>query len=176
MQLSIAIFVSAAAAVAACSHDSRPEAVHAPSTVATQTALVSTAEPAPPGALDIPTNNPRVGAPDAPAAAAPQDVPLTPSSGVGDARPTSTSSPALDPALDKTATSDDGDSAREIRALLAADKSLSATARQVTINVDHGRVRLRGQVNTAEERAAVERAARKAVNVLDVRNELVVLQ
>jgi hypothetical protein len=173
MQLSIAIFVSAAAAVVACSHDSRPEAVHAPSTVATQTALVSTAEPAPPGALDIPTNNPRVGAPPAPAA--PQDVPLTPSSGVGDARPTSTS-PALDPVLDKTETSDDRDSAREIRARLAADKSLSATARQVTINVDHGRVRLRGQVNTAEERAAVERAARKAVNVIDVRNELVVLQ
>jgi osmotically-inducible protein OsmY len=102
-------------------------------------------------------------------------VPLTPSSGVGDARPTSTS-PALDPVLDKTETSDDRDSAREIRARLAADKSLSATARQVTINVDHGRVRLRGQVNTAEERAAVERAARKAVNVIDVRNELVVLQ
>jgi osmotically-inducible protein OsmY len=70
----------------------------------------------------------------------------------------------------------DQESLREIRALLAADKSLSPTARKVTINVRKGRVRLSGQVNTAEERAAIERSARQAVNVIDVRNELVVLQ
>ena len=70
----------------------------------------------------------------------------------------------------------DAESIREIRALLAADKSLSKTARQITINAAKGRVRLSGQVNTAEERAAIERAARKAANVIDVKNQLVVLQ
>jgi len=59
---------------------------------------------------------------------------------------------------------------------LAADKSLSPTARQITIIARRGRVYLIGQVNTAEERAAVERAARKAANVIDVTNRLVVLE
>ena len=63
-----------------------------------------------------------------------------------------------------------------IRALLAADKSLSTTARQITIVAAKGRVRLTGQVNTAEERAAIERSARKAANVIDVKNQLVVMQ
>jgi hypothetical protein len=50
------------------------------------------------------------------------------------------------------------------------------SARQVTIIAAKGRVRLTGQVNTAEERAAIERSARKAANVIDVKNQLVVLQ
>jgi osmotically-inducible protein OsmY len=83
---------------------------------------------------------------------------------------------ATDPNRDQSETSADAESIREIRALLAADKALSPTARQVNIVAANGRVRLTGQVNTAEERAAVERAARKAANVIDVRNQLVVLQ
>jgi hypothetical protein len=176
MKLSIAILVSAATGVVACSHDSRPVAVQAPSTAATQTALVSTAPPAEPGALNIPTNNPTVPAPIPPAPKAPDETPLTPSAGAAAARPSVAPSTPLDPTLDKAESSDDQESVREIRALLAADKSLSSTARKVTVSVRKGRVRLSGQVNTAEERAAVERSARQAANVIDVRNELVVLQ
>ena len=83
---------------------------------------------------------------------------------------------ASDPALDTTESNEDRESVGEIRALLAADSSLSPGARQVRIVARKGRVWLRGQVNTPEERAAIERAARKAANVRDVRNELVVLQ
>lgn len=78
--------------------------------------------------------------------------------------------------LDKPETSADEESVREIRGLLASDKSLSNTARQVTVIARQGRVRLAGQVNTAKERAAIERYARMAANVRDVKNELVVLE
>jgi osmotically-inducible protein OsmY len=80
------------------------------------------------------------------------------------------------PAVDKAGSPSDEESVREIRQLLAADQSLSATARRVTIVAREGRVWLRGQVNTAEERATIERAARQAIGVVDVRNELVVLE
>jgi len=83
---------------------------------------------------------------------------------------------ASDPTLDKSQTSADEESVREIRALLAADKSLSATARKITVIARSGRIHLTGQVNTAEERAAIERAARKAANVIDVKNQIVVLE
>jgi|SRR6478752_2830081 len=176
MKQSITILLLASTTTWACSHESRPETAHAPSTSAMQTALVSTAQPTESGAPSIPTNNPAVRAPVAPAAMPPEQVPLTASSGLGAPRPVAAGLVASDPALDKPESRDDEESIREIRALLAADKSLSPTARQVTIIARQGRVRLSGQVNTAEERASVERAARRAANVIDVRNELVVLQ
>lgn len=176
MKLSIAALVCAATLVPACSHDSRPQSAQNPSTLPTQTALVApaaTPEPAGPG---IPTNPPVVAPPSAPAARAPEEVPLTASSGRGEPRPVTAGLVATNPALDTTESIEDRESVSEIRSLLASDASLSPGARQVRIVARNGRIWLRGQVNTPEERAAIERAARKAANVRDVRNELVVLQ
>jgi hypothetical protein len=144
-----------------------------------QTALVAapeSGEPAEPGAPGIPRNNPQVPPPATEAPPPPDETRLTPASALGQPRPTSAPLAPSDPALDKADSASEQQSLREIRELLAADKSLSATARQVTIVVRDGRVWLRGQVNTAEERAAVERAARQAGGVVDVRNELVVME
>jgi hypothetical protein len=176
MKLSITVGLFAATGAFACSRESHPELAHAPSTSAMQTALVSTAQPTEAGAPSIPTNNPAVPAPVAPRAAQPEEVPLTPSSSPGEPRPVAAPLVPVDPTLDKPESRDDEESIREIRAQLAADTSLSPAARRVSIVARKGRVRLSGQVNTAEERAAVERAARRAANVIDVRNELVVLQ
>lgn len=175
--------LSAFALTLACTRESRPPA-HAPtasSTLPTQTALVSTAEPgtaAQPGAATIPTNTPSIPTPVAPPAPTDQKSLVATSSPDG-SRPNiadvAPSQAPLDPKLDKAETERDRESVREIRALLAADKSLSATARAVTVIAKDGKVRLTGQVNTAEERAAIERSARQAANVRDVKNDLVVL-
>lgn len=178
MKLSIAAPFYAVLATSGCSHDSRPPSAQNTTTLPTQTALVAPT-PAPaaePGAPGIPTNTPAVAPPVAPVARAPEEVPLTPSSARGEPRPVAAGLVPSDPALDKTESAEDQESVGEIRALLAADPSLSPGARQVMIVARKGRIWLRGQVNTPEERAAIERAARKAANVRDVRNELVVLQ
>jgi hypothetical protein len=159
-----------------CSHDSRPQSAATPSTSPTQTALVAAPESAQPNTLNIPANSPQVTGPTAPAAAPADEKPLTPKPGVEALGTSSAPLVAHDPALDKAEGADDRESVREIRALLAADKSLSPTARQVTIVARKGRVRLSGQVNTNEERASIERSARQAANVIDVRNELVVMR
>lgn len=174
MKLAITVLLCAAAA---CSRESRPQAVQTatPPSPRTQSALVAPA-PGEPGAPGIPTNNPEVAPPRTQAAPPPDETLLTPASTPGAARPTSAQLVPSNPAVDKADSPSDQESVREIRQLLAAVQSLSATARQVTIVARGGRVWLRGQVNTAEERAAVERAARQAVGVVDVRNELVVLE
>lgn len=173
MKLTITVLLCAAAA---CSRESRPAVQTAtPTTTPTQTALVAPA-PGEPGAPGIPTNNPEVAPPKTEAAPPPDETPLTPASTLGAARPSSAQLVPSNPVLDKADSPSDQESVREIRGLLAADKSLSATARQVTIVARDGRVWLRGQVNTAEERAAVERAARQAGGVVDVRNELLVME
>jgi hypothetical protein len=165
-------------AAAACSRESRPQTVQAAGTTTSplQTALVATTQPGEPGSPGIPTNNPHVAPPAAEASPPPDQTPLTPASARGEPRPTSAQLVPTNPALDKADSPSERESVREIRELLAADKALSATARQITIVVRDGRVWLRGQVNTAEERAAVERAARQAGGVVDVRNELVVME
>jgi len=178
MKALIPILLCAAAVAQGCARERPTRSAQNPSTLPTQTALVapSPTPSAEPGALPIPPNNPLVAAPVAPPARAPEEVPLTPSAGLGAPRPVAAGLVASDPALDKAENSEDQESVSEIRALLAADASLSSSARQVVVVARKGRVWLRGQVNTAEERAAIERAARKAANVRDVRNELVVLQ
>ncbi|RYZ06871.1 MAG: BON domain-containing protein [Myxococcales bacterium] len=180
----VALF-SALTLAAACSRESRsPAEPTAASTLPTQTALVSSTETgasAQPGAATIPTNAPSIPSPVAPPMTSADEKPLVPSSGVGAPRPSvdelppGRSTQALDRNLDKADSESDRESLREIRALLSADKSLSTTARRVTVIAKDGRVRLSGQVNTAEERAAIERAARQAANVREVKNELVVL-
>lgn len=179
MKLAISVSFAVVIGAAACSHNQpQPETARAtPSPAPTQTALVApAAEPQlAPGAATIP-REPQVAPPQAPALKPADDSPVTTSSSFASTRPESLPAVATDPNRDQSETSADAESVREIRSLLAADKSLSGTARQVTIIAAKGRVRLTGQVNTAEERAAVERAARKAANVIDVRNQLVVLQ
>lgn len=180
MKLAMSVAFATVVGAVACSHNQAPQAARAPtSTTPTQTALVAPAEPAnpplTPGAATIP-NNPQVTPPQGSTARTAVDSPITMSSSFASPRPDTLPPVATDPVRDQSETSADAESVREIRALLAADKSLSATARQVIIVAAKGRVRLTGQVNTAEERAAVERAARRAANVIDVKNQLVVLQ
>jgi hypothetical protein len=179
MKLATSISLAVAIGAAACSHDQPPPqtARTAPSPEATQTAPAAlTAEPQlAPGAATV-SREPQVAPPRAPAARPNEDSPITMSSSFASTRPDAVPAVATAPNRDQSETSADAESVREIRALLAADKSLSAAARQVTIVAANGRIRLSGQVNTAEQRAAVERAARKAANVIDVRNQLVVLQ
>jgi len=180
MKLGIPVVCAAIIGAVACSHNQPPQTARtAPPTVPLQTALAATAEPAnpplAPGAPSIPTD-PQIARPEAPPAAPADERPVTTSSHFASPRPDSLPPVAVDPVRDQSQTSADEESIREIRALLAADKSLSATARQITIIARNGRVRLTGQVNTPEERAAIERAARKAANVTDVKNQLVVLE
>jgi hypothetical protein len=178
MKLATSVSFAAAIGALACSHNQAPQTASTTSTTPMQTALVAPAEPAnaplAQGAASIP-NDAQVAPPQAPASNPADELPVT-SSSLASPRPDSLPSVATDPVRDQPETSADAESVREIRAVLAADKSLSATARQITIIATKGRVRLTGQVNTPEERAAVERAARKAANVIDVKNQLVVLQ
>lgn len=179
MKLSITVLLSAITGTFACAHDSRPVTPPGASTAPTQTALVTPAPSgtqAQPGAPAIPAGTPSIPTPTAPAAVTTEDKPLTPPSAIASLRPESTQQVETDPTRDKATSAADLESIREIRALLAADKTLSSTARQVTIVAQKGRVRLAGQVNTPEERSAIERAARQAANVVDVRNDLQVMQ
>lgn len=179
MKLTTVVSVAVATGAFACSHQQAPRTARSPSTGATQTALVAPPQsantPITPGAASIP-NEPQVAPPQRPPIQPAEKLPIATSAGLASPRPESLPPVATDPVRDQPETGADAESIREIRALLAADKSLSATARQITIVAAKGRVRLSGQVNTAEERASIERAARKAANVIDVKNQLVVLQ
>lgn len=180
MKLSITVLCALGAA--ACSHDSRPQTAAAtpPPPTRVETAQVSESAPPQPG---IPTNPPTV-APPAPMVAPPPDqTPLTlsPASGAGSLRSSSASlvsapTAASDSTRDKAETARDKESIREIRQLLASDKTAAAVAPQLTIVARNGRVWLRGQVSTNEQRAAIEKVARSAGNVLNVNNELVVME
>jgi len=114
----------------------------------------------------------------APPVAPPTDsTSLTPASGTGSLRPTAAALVSAAPAPDDQAvSSQDEQSVREIRALLAANRDLASVAPRLVIVARNGQVWLRGQVNTADQRAAVERAARGAGGVVNVKNELVVLE
>ena len=179
MKLAHFVVLATIGCAAACSHEPQPKTAHKFTTMPTQTALVapptSTDTQLTPGAASIPSD-PQVAPPVAPAAKPADDAPITSSSSLASPRPDALPAVPIDPALNKPHGDRDEESVREIRALLAADKSLSATARKVTVEVRAGRVRLTGQVNTAVERAAVERAARRAANVIDVKNQLLVLE
>jgi len=106
----------------------------------------------------------------------PYDEPMTPASGVGSGRTVSMGLVPTETARDQAASAQDEESIREIRSLLVGDRSLATLATGIRIVARDGRVWLRGQVNTREQRATVEKMARGAVGVRDVRNELVVLE
>lgn len=177
MKLPIFILVGAASALA-CSRTSRPahepSATAAPAATRVETAQVSESAPPTPG---IPTNNPQVAPPPPAVSPAAIETPLTltPASGVGAPRTASAQLVPSDPQRDKPDTASDQESIREIRALLAADRALAPIAARVSIVARSGRVWLRGQVNTPEQRAAIETAARRAAFVIDVNNELLVM-
>lgn len=182
MKLATIVTLAAVGGAVACSHNQPPRTAQAapptaPSTPR-QTAFVAPTEPgrAPivPGAATIPQAP--ITLPYAPTTKPVMETPITKSSSFASPPPAALSPPAVDPVRDQPETSDDAESVREIRALLGGDKSLSATARQITIVARKGRVLLNGQVNTADERARVERYARQAANVIDVTNRLVILE
>ena len=158
MKASTAMLLCAATGLLACARDHRPSS--------TQGSAPAPAQPAPLSTTATPPVVDKV------------DPPLTPASSNGEARPVATpaSFVPLDPDRDKPQRAGDVESIREIRQALAADKSLSESARKVIIVVREGRVWLRGNVNSTEERAAVERAARQAAGVITVRNELAVME
>jgi hypothetical protein len=183
MKPSSTVSMCAVAAIFACSHEQRPpssqEAVSSRTQplVVTPSPVRSVATTAPVRPLATTATPPVV--PPEPSVS--QDEPLlTPASGVATPR---TGSAQLVPNAapqDKADTAEDQASVREIRELLAADKTISPSAK-LTIVARNGRVWLRGQVTTAEvttaeERAAIERSARRAGGVVDVRNELVVME
>ncbi len=61
---------------------------------------------------------------------------------------------------------------QQIRQAVQADDSLSFTAKNVKIISTGGKVTLRGPVNSAAERNAIEEAARKVAGVLQVDNQI----
>jgi osmotically-inducible protein OsmY len=117
----------------------------------------------------------------------PDETPLTPANGGGLPRPTAGASlvsnqgvappsNAAPTALDQATKDEDWQSIQEIRQALASDPRLSAAATQISLTVRDGRVLLRGQVTTAEQRALIEKAARQAGGVIEVRNMLQVME
>jgi len=179
MKPSLAIWLCAGAL--ACSHETRPRSapIAAP---APQPTFISRLEEAPieksaAPESGIPTTAPSVAPPVAPPAPPEVPISLKPASGTGSPR---TASAALVPAPpapdDKSASAQDQESIREIRSLLASDPALAPLASRVVIVARNGRVWLRGQVNTAAQRAAVEKAARQAAGVFSVKNELAALE
>jgi osmotically-inducible protein OsmY len=61
---------------------------------------------------------------------------------------------------------------QQIRKAVMGDNSLSFTAKNVKIITIGGKVTLRGPVKTAQERTAIEDAARKVAGVTQVDNQI----
>jgi hypothetical protein len=61
---------------------------------------------------------------------------------------------------------------QQIRQAVMADGSLSFTAKNVKIITQNGKVTLRGPVNTAQERSAIEAAARKVAGTAQIDNQI----
>lgn len=78
---------------------------------------------------------------------------------------------ALTP-LDQKENESDLKITQQIRQAVMADGTLSFTAKNVKIITQNGKVTLRGPVNNAQERAAVEAAARKVAGTAQVDNQL----
>ena len=78
---------------------------------------------------------------------------------------------ALTP-LDQSESTADRELVQRIRKAVVADDSLSFTAKNVKIITRDGRVTLRGPVNNAHEKAAIEQTARDAAGPKSVTSEL----
>lgn len=82
-----------------------------------------------------------------------------------------TNDAALTP-LDQKENQTDLKITQQIRQAVMADGSLSFTAKNVKIITQNGKVTLRGPVNTAAERTAIEAAARKVAGATQIDNQL----
>ena len=71
-------------------------------------------------------------------------------------------------------TEKDTDLTRTIRQRLVADESLSVNAHNVKVISEQGRIVLRGPVNSASEKAKVEKIAKSVAGKTAVTNETVV--
>lgn len=176
MKLSIAVWLCTSAL--ACSHEPHPRtAATAPPPAAPITQLEEApVQESAPTSSGIPAA-PAVAPPVAPPAPPETSLSLAPASGVG---PTRNATAQLVPSApapgDKAENAQDQESIREIRALLAQDPALAPLATKVVIVARNGRVWLRGQVNTVAQRATIEKAARQAAGVINVKNELIALE
>jgi hypothetical protein len=181
MKTSIALLLCAAGALS-CARTSRPSqpppsAWNAP-TAGQRVETAQVSESAPPQ-QGIPTNTPPVAPPAPPVAPPPDQTPLTltPASGVGSPRTSSAQLvPSTQPSGDTGDNAQDQEAIREIRAAIGSDRTLAPIGSQVTIVAKKGRVWLRGQVSTSAQRAAIEKATRRAAGVFSVNNELAVME
>jgi len=82
-----------------------------------------------------------------------------------------TNSAALTP-MDQNNNQTDLNITQKIRQAVMADGSLSFTAKNVKIITQNGKVTLRGPVNSAQERDAIDAAARKVAGSAQVDNQL----
>jgi hyperosmotically inducible periplasmic protein len=82
-----------------------------------------------------------------------------------------TNSAALTP-MDQNNNQTDLKITQQIRQAVMGDGSLSFTAKNVKIITQNGKVTLRGPVNSAQERDAIDAAARKVAGSAQVDNQL----
>ncbi len=105
----------------------------------------------------------------APPASAPSTIGKEPDNTGVNAR--DRSNQALTP-LDQGGSESDRKLTQQVRQAVMSDGTLSFTAKNVKIITVNGKVTLRGPVNTAEERASIEAAARKIAGATQVDNQL----
>jgi hyperosmotically inducible protein len=91
--------------------------------------------------------------------------------------PPPVATPSASDRHDKTATDQGNDEADRkttaaIRRAVVGDKELSVRAKNIVIVTAGGKVTLRGQVKSSQERAAIERKARETPGVVEVDNQL----
>lgn len=149
-----------------------------------ETAPTETARMAPaPSAADNDTRAPLVADSQASNAANPAEPPRAPAGAPETAEPAhpaaddtkvnerDTKSGALTP-MDQNNNANDLKITQRIRQAVMADDSLSFTAKNVKIITQNGKVTLRGPVNSAQERSAIDAAARKVAGAAQVDNQL----
>lgn len=135
---------------------------------------------APAAGAVAPTTAPAAAAPAAaaPAAVAPPAAAPPPAAQAKGAAPDNTRVNKRDGATSTPTAGDQKENQTDLtitqksRQAVMADSSLSFTAKNVKIITQNGKVTLRGPVNTAQERTAIEAAARKVAGDTQVDNQL----
>jgi osmotically-inducible protein OsmY len=89
-------------------------------------------------------------------------------------RDRSTKAPSKPTADDAKNNASDRDLMQRIRKNVVDDKSLSTSAKNVKIIAEHGKITLRGPVETQEEKQAVEKMAADVAGAGNVMNEITI--
>jgi osmotically-inducible protein OsmY len=89
-------------------------------------------------------------------------------------RDQSTKAPSKPTADDAKNNASDRDLMQRIRKNVVDDKSLSTSAKNVKIIAEHGKITLRGPVETQEEKQAVEKMAADVAGAGNVMNEITI--